>query len=288
MTIITKDNEKSRVHRPAYLDYIGIRTFSADGQVSGERRFLGLFASSAYSESVPRIPVLRQKAAEVLRRSGYAPSSHGGKAIMDVLDTYPRDELFQASIGELAPVVEKVAHLKERRQVRMFVRREPYGRYLSCLVYLPRDRYTTAVRKRMEELLLTRLGGASIDYTARVSESVLARLHFVVRMPVGESLGEVDVRPLERELTLATRSWDDEFADVLASWPTPLDGTTLGRALDTGRYASGGLQGRLLGPARGAGSGCAHGVAKRFRRQRGCGQRGRKEHGHVRPRSDRR
>ena len=226
LMIITKDNEKSRVHRPAYLDYIGIRTFSADGQVSGERRFLGLFASSAYSESVPRIPVLRQKAAEVLRRSGYAPSSHGGKAIMDVLDTYPRDELFQASIGELAPVVEKVAHLKERRQVRMFVRREPYGRYLSCLVYLPRDRYTTAVRKRMEELLLTRLGGASIDYTARVSESVLARLHFVVRMPVGESLGEVDVRPLERELTLATRSWDDEFADVLASWPTPLDGTT--------------------------------------------------------------
>ncbi len=226
LTIITKDNEKSRVHRPAYLDYIGIRTFSADGQVSGERRFLGLFASSAYSESVPRIPVLRQKAAEVLRRSGYAPSSHGGKAIMDVLDTYPRDELFQASIDELAPVVEKVAHLKERRQVRMFVRREPYGRYLSCLVYLPRDRYTTAVRKRMEELLLTRLGGASIDYTARVSESVLARLHFVVRMPMGESLGEVDVRPLERELTLATRSWDDEFADVLASWPTPLDDTT--------------------------------------------------------------
>jgi glutamate dehydrogenase len=226
LTIITKDNEKSRVHRPAYLDYIGIRTFAADGQVNGERRFLGLFASSAYSESVPRIPVVRQKAAEVLRRSGYAPSSHGGKAIMDVLDTYPRDELFQASVDELAPVVEKVAHLKERRQVRMFVRREPYGRYLSCLVYLPRDRYTTAVRKRMEKLLLDRLGGASIDYTARVSESVLARLHFVVRMPVGESLGEVDVRPLERELTLATRSWDDEFADVLASWPTPFDGTT--------------------------------------------------------------
>jgi glutamate dehydrogenase len=226
LMIITKDNEKSRVHRPAYLDYIGIRTFSADGQVNGERRFLGLFASSAYSESVPRIPVLRQKAAEVLRRSGYAPSSHGGKAIMDVLDTYPRDELFQASIDELAPVVEKVAHLKERRQVRMFVRREPYGRYLSCLVYLPRDRYTTAVRKRMEQLLLSRLGGASIDYTARVSESVLARLHFVVRMPMGQSLGEIEVRALEWELTLATRSWDDEFADVLATWPAPLDGTT--------------------------------------------------------------
>ena len=118
--------------------------------------------------------------------------------------------------SELAAVVEKVAHLKERRQVRMFVRRDPYGRYLSCLVYLPRDRYTTAVRRRMEEILMRQLGGASIDYTARVTESVLARLHFVLRMPVGEAMGEVDVRALEKELTLATRSWNDEFADMIA------------------------------------------------------------------------
>ena len=217
LMIITKDNEKSRVHRPAYLDYIGIRTFAADGQISGERRFLGLFSSSAYSEAVLRIPVLRQKALEVLRQSGYDSSSHGGKAIMDVLDTFPRDELFQTELDELAPTVEKIAHLKERRQVRMFVREDAYGRYLSCLVYLPRDRYTTAVRKRMEELLISRLGGASIEYGARVSESVLARLHFVVRMPPGEAMGEVDVRALERELTLATRSWNDEVADLLAS-----------------------------------------------------------------------
>jgi len=226
LMIITKDNDKSRVHRPAYLDYIGIRTFSADGQITGERRFLGLFASSAYSEPVSRVPVLRQKAAVVLRRSGYAGNSHGGKAIMDALDNYPRDELFQAPIDELAPIVEKVAHLKERRQVRMFVRREPYGRYLSCLVYLPRDRYTTAVRKRMEEVLLERLQGASIDYTPRISESVLARLHFVVRMPLGKSLGEIDVRQLERELTTATRSWSDEFAEVLAGWPSPIEYAT--------------------------------------------------------------
>ena len=95
---------------------------------------------------------------------------------------------------ELASIVEKVAHLKERRQVRMFVRRDPYGRYLSCLVFLPRDRYTTSVRRRMEDILLRALGGASIEYTARVTESVLARLHFVVRMPVGKAY-EVDVRP---------------------------------------------------------------------------------------------
>ena len=117
--------------------------------------------------------------------------------------------------------MEKLAHLKERRQVRLFVRRDPYGRYLSCLVYLPRDRYTTTVRQRMEEILLRRLGAASVDYTARVSESVLARLHFVVRMPVGEAMGEVDVRGLERELTLATRSWTDEFADLIADADDP-------------------------------------------------------------------
>ncbi len=216
LMIITKDNYKSRVHRPTYLDYIGIRLFTADGRVAGERRFLGLFASSAYSESVLGIPVLRQKADEVLRRSGYDSQSHGGKAILDVLDTYPRDELFQATIDELAPIVEKVAHLKERRQVRLFVRRDTYGRYLSCLVFLPRDRYTTTVRNRMQDLLMRKLGGASIDYTARVTESVLARLSFVVRMAVGEAMDEIDVRELERELTAATRSWNDEFADQIA------------------------------------------------------------------------
>src|SRR4051812_7652185 len=115
--MITKDNHKSRVHRPAYLDYLGFRIFGPDGTVTGERRFLGLFASSAYSESVSRVPVLRQKAAEVMRLSGYDEHSHGGKSIMDVLDSYPRDELFQTPVAELAATVEKVAHLKERRQV---------------------------------------------------------------------------------------------------------------------------------------------------------------------------
>jgi glutamate dehydrogenase len=215
LMIITKDNQKSRIHRPAYLDYIGFRIFDADQQVIGERRFLGLFSSSAYSESVARVPVLRQKAAAVIARSGYSEDSHGGKAIMDVLESYPRDELFQTPLAELASVVEKVAHLKERRQVRMFVRRDPYGRFLSCLVFLPRDRYTTSVRKRMEDILLRGLSGSSIEYSARVSESVLARLQFVVRLPVGEAMGEVDVRSLERELTLATRSWDDEFAEQM-------------------------------------------------------------------------
>ncbi|HET6757907.1 MAG TPA: NAD-glutamate dehydrogenase domain-containing protein, partial [Propionibacteriaceae bacterium] len=234
LMIITKDNQKSRVHRPAYLDYIAFRIFDAEERVVGERRFLGLFSSSAYSESVARVPVLRQKAAAVIELSGYSEHSHGGKAIMDVLETYPRDELFQTPLSALAATVEKVAHLKERRQVRLFVRRDPYGRYLSCLIFLPRDRYTTTVRRRMEDILLGALGGASIEYTARVTESVLARLHFVVRMPVGQVMGEVDVHALERELTLATRSWDDEFADLIVNMEDAGRFATLVRGLPEG------------------------------------------------------
>jgi glutamate dehydrogenase len=234
LLIITKDSQKSRVHRPAYLDYIAFRIFDSGGRVVEERRFLGLFSSSAYSESVARVPVLRQKAAAVIELSGYGEHSHGGKAIMDVLETYPRDELFQTPLPELAATVEKVAHLKERRQVRMFVRRDPYGRYLSCLIYLPRDRYTSSVRRRMADILLRALGGASIEYTVRVTESVLARLHFVVRMRVGEALSEVDVRSLERELTLATRSWEDEFADLIVDMDEANRLATLARALPEG------------------------------------------------------
>ena len=158
-----------------------------DGAVVGEHRLLGLFSTTAYSESVMRVPVLRQKAEAVIEGSGYDPASHGGKAIVDTLETYPRDELFQTPLPELAETVERIAHLKERRQVRIFVRADPYGRFVSCLVYLPRDRYTGTVRRKMEQVLLDRLGGASIDDSARVTDAVLARLHVVVRMPAGQS-----------------------------------------------------------------------------------------------------
>ena len=214
LLVITKGNDRSTVHRPAYLDYIGFRIFDQAGTVVGERRFMGLFASLAYSESVTRIPVLKAKAAEMMLRSGYHHASHGAKAIMDVLDTYPRDELFQASVDELAPMVERIARLRERRQVRAFLRRDRYGRYLSCMVYLPRDRYTTQVRQKMEQVLLDDLGGESIDYTARVGDSVLARLHFVVRAATGKQMRAPDVAELEHQLTDATRTWADNFAEL--------------------------------------------------------------------------
>ncbi|WP_233493539.1 NAD-glutamate dehydrogenase [Desertihabitans brevis] len=219
LVVVTKDNVRSRVHRPSYLDYVGVRLFDAEGRVLGERRFLGLFAHSAYTEPVTRIPVLKEKSAEVLARTGYAADSHGGKAVMRVLSSYPRDEMFQTTAAELAPTVEEISRLRERRQVRLFARRDPYGRYLSCLVYFPRDRYTTAVRLRIERVLSEALRAESVGYQATVTESVLARLHLVARMPADRRLGTYDVPALERALTDATRSWNDLLLEQVAEHP---------------------------------------------------------------------
>ena len=137
LLVLAKANSRSTVHRPAYLDYVGVKTFGPDGEVVGERRFLGLFSSAAYTESVTRIPVLREKVTEVMRHAGFDPRSHAGKALMDTLENYPRDELFHTSPDELAPVAQDVMSARERRQLRAFVRRDTYGRYVSVLVYLP-------------------------------------------------------------------------------------------------------------------------------------------------------
>ena len=146
--MLAKANSRSTVHRPAYLDYVGVKTFGPDGEVSGERRFLGLFSSAAYTESVWHVPLLREKAKDVLKTVGLDPHSHAGKALIDTLETYPRDELFHTPVDELATMASRVMETRGRRQLRIFVRRDTYGRYVSVLVFLPRDRYNTAVRER--------------------------------------------------------------------------------------------------------------------------------------------
>jgi glutamate dehydrogenase len=229
LLVLAKANSKSTVHRPVYLDYIGVKTFGENGEVVGERRFLGLFSSAAYTESLTRIPVIRVKAKQVIDRAGFAPLSHTGKALMDVLETYPRDELFQTPIDELVPIAEAVLHTRERRQLRLFVRRDTYDRYLSCLVYLPRDRYTTAVRERIAAILKSSLHGDTLEYTARVSESLLARLHFVIRPKPGELVGEVNIPDLERRLADAARSWRDDFVAAAHAEYGEEDGALLAR-----------------------------------------------------------
>jgi len=230
LLVLAKANSKATVHRSVYLDYVGVKTFDESGDVVGERRFLGLFSSAAYTESLTRIPVLRVKAQAVIDEAGFDPMSHTGKALLDVLETYPRDELFQTPVEGLVRIAEAVLRTRERRQLRLFVRPDDYGRYLSCLVYLPRDRYTTAVRERIASILKTRLNGDSVEYTARVSESLLARLHVVVRPKKGEMIGDFDHADLERRLSEATRSWRDDFVTSVHSQYGEAEGTRLARA----------------------------------------------------------
>ncbi|MDB1089467.1 NAD-glutamate dehydrogenase [Streptomyces sp. ACA25] len=218
LLILTKANSRATVHRPSYLDYIGVKKFDAEGKVIGERRFLGLFSSAAYTESVRRVPVIRRKVAQVLSAAGFAPDSHSGRDLMQILETYPRDELFQTSVGTLRSIVTAVLHLQERRRLRLFLRQDEYGRYYAALVYLPRDRYTTSVRLRLIDILREELNGTSVDFTAWNTESVLSRLHFVVRVEPGTELAELtdaDVERIEARLAEASRSWIDGFSDAL-------------------------------------------------------------------------
>ncbi|WP_324275018.1 hypothetical protein [Blastococcus brunescens] len=217
---MTKADTRSPVYRRAWLDLIAV-TLPADRQGRGRQfRFVGLFPSTAYTTSVMDVPLVRRRVAEVIARSGVPADSHTGKELLEVLETYPRDELLQVGTDELLPVANAVLHLQERRQTRLFLRQDPTGRFWSALVYLPRDRYTTEVRLAMQQLLLERLGGGSIEYRARSTESVLARLHFVVRVPQGRRGSSpkpmtVDVEALQAELAAAARSWTDELSEAL-------------------------------------------------------------------------
>ncbi|MFD0853068.1 NAD-glutamate dehydrogenase, partial [Actinomadura adrarensis] len=181
LLVLTKANSRATVHRPAYLDYIGVKKFDGKGEVVGERRFLGLFTHVAYSESIRNVPVLKRKLDEVLERAEFTADSYDGQDMIEILESYPRDELFQVSVDDLMPIALGVLRLRERRQLKLFLRRDLYGRFMSCMVYLPRDRYTTKIRLRIQEILRRAFDGVSVDYSANVTESMLARLHVVVR-----------------------------------------------------------------------------------------------------------
>jgi len=239
--VLTKANSRSTVHRPAYLDYVGVRTYSADGQTLGEKRFLGLYASTAYTESVLRLPVVAEKVAAVLDRSGLAPDSHTGKDLVEVLETYPRDELIQATPEQLYETAMAVTQLQERRRTKLFLREDDFGRFVSCQVYIPRDRYNTGVRTRMAAILKDAFGGESVEFTARVSERALSRLQFVVRVPVGERiqpLDETQRADLERRLVEVSRNWSDRLGDGLRDRLGEVEGDRLldkfGRGFPTG------------------------------------------------------
>jgi glutamate dehydrogenase len=211
---LTKANSRSIVHRPSYMDYVGVKKFDDSGHVTGERRFLGLYTFSAYSMSSLEIPLVRRKVSYVLNRAGFPPGSHNEKDLIEILETYPRDELFQISKEELFEISMGILHLQERQRVRLFVRRDTYGRFFSCLVFVPRDRYNTEIRERMQDILQRAFNGANVEFNVRLSESVLARLHFIIYTEPGK-VPDYDVDQIEERLVETTRSWTDNLYDAL-------------------------------------------------------------------------
>ncbi|HEX6144579.1 MAG TPA: NAD-glutamate dehydrogenase [Geminicoccaceae bacterium] len=212
--IITKANARSTVHRPVYLDYVGVKRFDQRGEVIGEHRFLGLFTSAAYNRNPREIPLLRDKVDRLMQRANLPKASHGRKALANILETYPRDELFQIADDDLYDVAQEILHLQERQRIRVFLRKDAFARFVSCLIYVPRERYTTFLRQRFQEILLEMLGGTEVDYQAQVSESVLARIQFIVRTPEGTP-AEIDPLAIEQRLIDAARSWGDVLRDAL-------------------------------------------------------------------------
>jgi glutamate dehydrogenase len=214
LLLITKSNWRATVHRPGYLDYIGVKRYDASGNVRGEHRFIGLYTSTAYSAKPADIPLLRRKVARVVERAGLPAQSHAGKTLANILDTYPRDELFQTDEATLLRTAIAIQKLEGRQRLRVFLRRDLYERFVACLIYAPRDRYTTDLRRRWQAILVAAFQGSGSEYTVLLSESSLVRVLIVVRTQPGQA-PVVDERDLERRLAEASRRWEDDLQQAL-------------------------------------------------------------------------
>jgi glutamate dehydrogenase len=211
---ITKANSRSTVHRPGYLDYIGVKRFDERGEVRGEHRFLGLFTSTAYSAKPSDIPLLRRKTANVISRTGIPPGGHTGKALLNIIETYPRAELFQIGETELLQTVTGILQLGARQRFRLFVRRDPFDRFISCLIYAPRETYTTELQERWRKQLEEAFNGIGSDFEVYFSESPLVRTLILARTRPGE-IPDYDVADIERRLGATARRWEDDLKQTL-------------------------------------------------------------------------
>ena len=211
--VITKSNSRSRVHRAAVQDYIGVKRFDASGRLIGERRFVGLFTSSAYHQLPSEIPLLRRKEARVVQRAGFDPRSHDGKALAHVVETFPRDDLFQISEDDLLTQALGIMHVLERPRVKTFLRFDRFDRFVSALTYMPRDRYSGAVRLKIGEILSAAFGGEVTHSSPTFGESPVARVDTIVQF--GPAAHGVDLARLEADIAAATVTWADGLAAAL-------------------------------------------------------------------------
>ena len=230
--VVTKDSRRSPVHRSGNLDYVAVRSYTPQGELVGERRFLGLWSSRAYSEPVLSIPLVKDKATWVWEKLGLDPASHNGELAREAMASLPRDNWFADTVDDLVGLVRRIAGVQDQRHTRLIVQRAPHGRFWSCFVYVPRDRYRTVTRERITNLLRERLGGDSVEFRALVNESQMARLLLIVRLPDGVE-PDVDWAGLEAEVARASRSWDDDFNDVADTLPAEQRGVEFGEAYES-------------------------------------------------------
>ena len=230
--ILTKTNTRSRVHRPAHMDYIGVKEFGPDGEVIGEHRFIGLYSASFYNSSATQIPVLREKIDRVCALSELEPGTHSHKAFVNIIETYPRDEIMQSTDAELMQNVLGIFQMQERGITRLFMRKEIFGRFISCMVFVPREKYNTQLRKDTQALLKRAFESqGEVEFTTYFSESVYARTHYIAQ--VKDNNVEYDVKEIENNIIELTKTWGDRLASAIVS----AHGEAAGKALQQ-RYAN--------------------------------------------------
>lgn len=211
---ITKSNNRSTVHRRVHMDTIAVKKFDGNGKAVGEHLFIGLLTSVAYNQSPREIPLLRKKVTSVVEGSGFEPGGHLSKALMHILESYPRDELFQITPDLLAETARGILYLQERQRIAVFLRPDPFQRYISALVYVPRDRFSSSLRKLIGDQLAKEYSGHIAAHYTFMTDEPLTRVQFIVKTRPGE-VPDVDRKTLEDHLADVTRTWDDRLREAL-------------------------------------------------------------------------
>ncbi len=225
----SKSSRHATVHRDVYSDYVTLKCFDEDADVSREYRLMGLYTSTVYTESPFNIPVIRRKLETLRERAGLARGGHEASDLQHVLESHPRDELFQADDRELAKTTLAIARIQDRKQVRLFVRRDRHGKFFSCLVYVPRDVYDTQLRREAERILCETFSANECEFTTHLSDSVLARTHFILRtLPDQDPV--YDVEEIRSRIAAIAKSWSESLAEALIEELGESDGENLSRA----------------------------------------------------------
>jgi glutamate dehydrogenase len=228
--VLTKANSRSRVIRSSYMDYIGVKTFDSAGEIVGERRFVGVFKPEFYNDSVLNIPVIDRKVSRILSASGFPAGSHSANELLGVLENYPREDLLHEDTEDIFDVVMEIVDMQERRESRVFVRTDPYQRFVSVILYLPRDLYNTDARVRVQEVLRKFYNADSVDFDVLLSESALARIHFVARVARDSELPQISAEDVEKRIVGAVRSWSEDVHAFLVPGGPGDTGATNARA----------------------------------------------------------